>query len=288
MNYVRIKSYAKINLTLDVLGVSGGYHMIDSVVASIDLSDVISAKKRKDNLISITMHGEGSENIPYEENNAVKAAERFMQRFATNGADITVWKNIPVGAGLGGSSADVAGVLRAMAKLYKIDDSEAVKEIADGIGSDCGYMLNGGFARISGRGEKVKLLEGKPRLSLGILLPKEGVSTAECYKKSDSLEKTAYTSSSAQEAIEEEDVEKLCSSLSNGLFGAAKSLNGQIEMAYNELKEFDPLGVNMTGSGSGVYAVFENDEFARYAKSRYLGKYRFILTKTVTPSREEE
>ncbi|MGN0804467.1 MAG: 4-(cytidine 5'-diphospho)-2-C-methyl-D-erythritol kinase [Candidatus Coproplasma sp.] len=288
MNYVRVKSYAKINLTLDVLGVKDGYHMIDSVVASIDLSDVITVKKRKDNLISIAMHGEGSENIPYESNNAVKAGERFVERFQTNGADITVWKNIPQGAGLGGSSADVSGVLRAMAKLYKIDDMQGVKEIADSIGSDCGYMLTGGFARISGRGEKVKLIEGKPRLSIGLLLPEEGVSTAECYRLSDSLEKSPFTSELAQEAIEQEDVEKLGLSLSNGLLSSAKRLNGRIATAYNELKEFDPLGVNMTGSGSGVYAVFENDEFARYAKSRYLGKCRFVLTKTVTPLREEE
>lgn len=60
MSYARVKSYAKINLTLDITGVSGGYHSIDSVVASIDISDLITVKSRRDRLVSVTMHGEGS------------------------------------------------------------------------------------------------------------------------------------------------------------------------------------------------------------------------------------
>lgn len=288
MNSVRVKSYAKINLTLDILGVTDGFHMIDSVVASIDLCDVVTAKKRKDGLISIAMHGEGSEAIAYENNNAVKAAEAFVKRFGTCGADITVWKNIPVGAGLGGSSADVAGVLNAMAKLYKTTDFAALKEIADGLGSDCGYMLTGGWARISGRGQIVKRLDSKLKLDIGLLVPKSGVSTAECYRACDRLPRGTFTSGQAEEAVIACDREGLCASLSNGLAAAACSLNGDVGEAIAELEGFAPLGVNMTGSGSGVYAVFENDQFMRYAQSRYRGKYRFIPTKTVLAVREEK
>lgn len=288
MKYARVKSYAKINLTLDVLGVKDGYHMIDSVVASVDISDVITAKKRKDGLISIIMHGEGSESIAFEDNNAVKAGEAFIKRFNTCGADITVWKNIPMGAGLGGSSADVAGVIKAMAKLYKIEDTAALKELADGIGSDCGYMLTGGYARISGRGEIVNPVQGKPKLSLGILLPKKGVSTAQCYCLCDRLPKSEYTSNEMQNAIEDGDINSIGQSLSNGLYASAIRLNADVESAYRELKAFDPLGVNMTGSGSAVYAIFENEEFARYAKSRYMGKHLFILAKTVIPTKEDD
>ena len=287
MNSVRVKSYAKINLTLDILGVKDGYHLIDSVVASIDLCDIITAKKRKDNLVSVTMHGEGSEAIPHEDNNAAKAAEEFIKRFDTCGADITVWKNIPMGAGLGGSSADVAGVLNAMAKLYGVDDFAAVKSIADSLGSDCGYMLKGGWARISGRGEVVKRLDSRLKLDIGLLVPKSGVSTAECYRACDRLPRGAFTSGQAEEAVLECDLGKLCKSLSNGLCAAAVSLNGDVGESIKELESFAPLGVNMTGSGSGVYAVFENDQFLRYAQSRYRGKYRFIPTKTVLAVKEE-
>lgn len=288
MNSVRVKSYAKINLTLDIKGVADGYHMIDSVVASIDLCDVISAKKRRDGLISVAMHGEGSEAIPHESNNAAKAAEEFLKRFQTDGADITVWKNIPMGAGLGGSSADVAGVLNAMAKLYGVTDFAAIKEIADKLGSDCGYMLEGGWARLSGRGEIVKRLDSRLKLDVGLLVPKSGVSTAECYRVCDGLPRGECTSAEAEEAVLACDGEALGRSLSNGLCAAAVKINGDVGKCIEELESFAPLGVNMTGSGSGVYAVFENDQFLRYAQSRYRGKFRFIPTKTVLSGKEEK
>ena len=288
MNYAWVKSYAKINLTLDILGVQGGYHMLDSVVASIDLYDLIIAKRRRDKLVTVAMHGCGSESIPYEENNAAKAAERFVAVFNTDGADITIYKNIPVGAGLGGSSADVAGVLNAMKKLYAVDDFAAVKAIADGIGSDCGYMLTGGFARISGRGERVERLESRAfKADIGLLLPSGGVSTAQCYALSDSIGGGVRTSAQAAEALQRGDAAALGKSLSDGLTAAAKRLNAGVGECIGELEEFAPLGVNMTGSGSGVYALFENDQFARYAKSRYRGKNSFILTKTVIPTKED-
>lgn len=281
MNYVRIRSFAKINLTLDVLGKVGDYHLIDSVVATVDLCDVITVKRRKDKLISIDMHGFGSENIPFEKNNAVIAAERFLDKFSTDGADITVWKNIPIGAGLGGSSADVAGVLRGLSKLYGVDDFAAVKDIADGIGSDCGYMLTGGFARLGGRGEKVQKIDGGLKLDIGILLPKSGVSTASCYALCDSLQEKNFTSAAEQKAIEYGDKFAIGKCLSNGLFPAAKSLNPEVDCAFGQLAAFAPLGVNMTGSGSAVYAIFENDQYLSYAKSRYDGRFNFIQTKTI-------
>lgn len=288
MNYVRVKSYAKINLTLDITGVCAGYHTIDSVVASIDLYDLVTVKKRRDKLVSIAMHGEGSECIAFGDNNAVKAAEKFISCFGTDGADITVWKNIPMGAGLGGSSADVAGVLNAMAKLYGVDDRQEIKRIADGLGSDCGYMLTGGFARLKGRGEIVERIPCGVKLDIGLLVPKSGVSTAQCYSLYDSLGVNVQrTGVEAQKPVLSGNREQIGKSLSNGLYAAAVKLNSDVEECFKQLKAFDPLGVNMTGSGSGVFAVFENDQFLRYAKSRYRGKHTFITTKTVVPTKEE-
>lgn len=282
MNPVRVKSYAKINLTLDITGVSGGYHMLDSVVASIDIYDLIVAKKRRDKLCTVVMHGMGSESIPSENNNALKAADKFVSAFGTCGADITVWKNIPMGAGLGGSSADVAGVLNAMARLYGVGGLAQLKEIADALGSDCGYMLTGGYARISGRGERVERLKSGLKLDIALLVPKGGVSTAKCYSLYDDGDvKCAYLSGSAAEAVVREDKAALGKNLSNALIDPAICLNESVLQCVEELKAFDPLGVNMTGSGSGVYAIFENDQFLRYAESRYRGKNTFIITKTV-------
>ena len=290
MDYTRVKSYAKINLGLDVTGASGGYHTLDSVVVTVDLADVIAVKKRKkDKLVSIAMHGRGSESIPFESNNAVKAANGFISRYDTCGVDITVWKNIPVGAGLGGSSADVSGTLRALKRLFEIDDESGVKEIADSLGSDCGYMLYGGYARLFGRGEEVQLLDSDLSLDIGILVPSGGVSTAQCYKKFDELALSSGGSGQAvATAVLSGDKQELGRALHNDLFVPASALNRGVVTAYDELKSFAPLGVGMTGSGSAVFALFENDSFARYALSRYRGESEFILTKTKLPRREDK
>lgn len=146
-----MKSYAKVNLSLNVTGAAGGYHLIDSVLASIDIYDTVCVKPRGDRLVNVYMHGLGSENILPERNNAVRAGEAFVSAFSTKGADIEIYKDIPMGAGLGGSSADAAGVLNAMAALYKVTDRAALKGLADALGSDTGYMLGGGFARVAAR-----------------------------------------------------------------------------------------------------------------------------------------
>ena len=281
MESVAVKAYAKINLTLNVLGKEGGYHALDSIVASVDLYDRIKIKKRKDKLISVTMHGLGSECIPAECNNAVKAGELFVEKFRTTGADITIYKNIPMGAGLGGSSADAAGVLNGLARLYKINDLASLKLIADMTGSDTRYMLSGGWARLFGRGDTVKQIDSNLKLHILFLLPDENISTAKCFSEFDKSGLTGGNSDLAEKAVIERDINGLANELSNSLTCAAVSLSGEIKKCIEELKEFAPLAVNMTGSGSGVYALFENKEMCAYAKSRYRGRAKtYILEVT--------
>ena len=277
MESVRIKAYAKINLTLHITGTEKGYHMLDSLVASVDLFDLITIKKRKDKLISVTMHGMGSETIPPGSNNAVRAGELFVERFKTTGADITVYKNIPMGAGLGGSSADCAGVINGLAKLYKIDDFAGLKLLADQTGSDTRYMLTGGWARLFGRGDTVKAIDSALKLYILLLVPNGGVSTAQCYSLFDRLGTLGGSSEEAERAVVDCDIERLAGELSNSLMPPAVSLSGEIKSCIEQLQDFSPLAVNMTGSGSGVYALFENKEMCAYAKSRYRGRAKAYI-----------
>ncbi len=282
MKSIKVKAYAKINLTLDIVGAENGYHNLESLVASIDIYDLVTVRERKDSSINIYMQGLNCENIPPEKNNAYIAAKRFVERFSTNGADITVEKNIPLGAGLGGSSADAAAVLNGLAALYGISDFQALKEIADSTGSDTGYMLTGGYAVISGRGCEVKKIDCDRRLNLLLCIPPTSVSTPECYKRYDELPiKLKNTTLGAVEALKGGDLPLLGESLSNHLFPAARTLNVDVERAYSKLLEFAPLGVNMSGSGSAVYALCESDEFCRYLASRIRGVGRLIQVKTV-------
>ncbi len=289
MNTVKIKSYAKVNLTLDVVGTAGGYHLIDSLVASINLYDLVCVKKRKDNLISVSMHGMDSEGIPPEQNNAFRAGEAFVRRFSTKGADITVYKNIPIGAGLGGSSADAAGVLSGLARLYGTDDERALCEIADSLGSDTRYMLNGGYCRMQGRGEKLTPLPAPERpLNLFLICPRTPVSAGACYKACDEGERIAPSTENCLGAFLKGDSEGLGRGLSNALYPAAARLNEDVETALEEARSFSPLGACMTGSGSGVFALFETAELCNWARSRYRGKFRTYTVKTVVPKEKKK
>ena len=279
---VRIKSYAKINLSLNITGREGGYHTLRSLAASIDLSDTIFLTRRK--LSRVTMHGLGSEGIPPEKNNALRAAELFSERFGTDGADISIYKDIPMGAGLGGSSADAAGVLRGMRKLYGVGTDEELKELADALGSDTGYMLKGGYALLEGRGERVTPLPCAETLWLLLLLPREGVSTAECYRLYDEMpDADGGQTEHCVQALLSGRAEELGANLFNSLLAPASRLQPAVARALEEAKSFSPYGAGMTGSGSCVFALFENDAFCEWAKSRYRGACRALTAKTIVP-----
>ena len=288
MRSVKIKSYAKVNLTLDVLGVKDGFHLIDSVVASIDLFNLITLTKRKDNLVSGRMQGQGMDAVPFENTNACKVAEAFVEQFGCTGVDITVYENIPVGAGLGGSSADAAGVLKGLCRLYEKQLQE-VYPIANRFGSDIRYMLEGGYARMEGRGEKVTPVFSKQVLNLLLLCPKSTVSAGGCYRRYDErTERFLSMSGEFLTAFSSEDLTGMGAKLSNALYPSAKDLNGDVQKAYDELLAFSPLGVTMSGSGSAVFALFETEELCRWAKSRYKGKFRSYVVKTLQSGAKEK
>ncbi len=260
----KVKTYAKINLTLNICGASDGFHDIESLVASIDLCDTVILSPRKDDKIILKMRGSG-EDIPTEKNNAYKAAKFFSETFKTGGADIEIIKRIPLAGGLGGSSADAAGVLNAMKKAYEID--EDVKPLADKLGSDTGYMLSGGFAVISGRGERVKKIETDLKLHLVLIYGKSGVNTADCYKEFDLSGASGILSDNeaAENALKTADLNLLCGEVNNALYLPATRLNGEVKDNLDEMRSLSPLTSGMTGSGSTVFGIFETEELCRWA-----------------------
>ena len=277
----KVKSYAKINLSLNITGAENRYHCLDSVAANIDIYDTVCVKPRSDQLINVYMHGLGSERIPPAQNNAVKAGEAFVSAFSTKGADIEIYKDIPMCAGLGGSSADAAGVLNALAKLYKIDDYSALKQIADGLGSDTGYLLRGGFARLAGRGERVFPLPVQRQYHLLLILPDSGVSTAACYKKYDESPDGPRSDSEVCAAgLVAGDFSQVCRGVYNALGKAAAELNSDVATALGEAEALSPSAYAVTGSGSCVFALFETRELCQWAKSAYRGKFRTRVVHT--------
>jgi 4-diphosphocytidyl-2-C-methyl-D-erythritol kinase len=255
-------------------------------VANVDVFDLISLSKRNNVFSSVKMHGMDSESIPPENNNALIAAEAFSKTFGTNGADITIYKNIPIGAGLGGSSADISGVLNGMAKLYEVEDREALAEIADTLGSDARYMLSGGFMRMQGRGTHLSSVEIPVQIPMLLFCPNASISAGACYKEYDkTLEKKGFSTGEITEkcirAFENGDINEGGRYLTNDLYTPASAISPQIRQAFCDAASFAPSGVVMTGSGSAVLAIFESKELCEWAKSRYQGECKTFVVKTV-------
>ena len=263
---VVVKSYAKLNIALKIVGEKDGYHMLDSIVSSVDKFDVITAKKRKDDKILITFTGKyGFIPKRQADTNAYKAVELFMRKFGTKGADVTVKRNIPTAGGMGASSADIAGVLVALKKLYKVDGD--IKPLADKLGSDAGYLLSGGFARIKGRGEIVEKLPIKQDYYYLVIYANSGVNTKDCFAFYD--EKFQGLSdidvNATISALSEGNLKALAKVSGNDLYLPASALNEEIKQNLDVLNSLNPDFACMTGSGSTCFSIYKEYEMASWA-----------------------
>ncbi len=267
---VKEKAYAKINLALNVCGIKDGYHLLDGVMTTVDLYDTLHVSKRKDKLITVRAFGRTeylSEFVP-EKDNAYKAAKSFMEKYNTFGADISIQKRIPLSGGMGGSSADASAVLRAMKKLYKVQDD--LSDLANTLGSDTAYLLNGGFARISGRGEIIQKLDVKTKLNFVAVYPNVGVNTAECFKTFDSCDFSGEVSNvdSLIDGLKKAENYSWCKECKNALYPSAAKLSQNVKSAYESVLSLSPLAAFMTGSGACVVGLFETKELCSWAADK--------------------
>lgn len=281
MKKVTVKAYAKINLTLDVKELKNNFHPIRSIVSSVGIFDKITLVKRKDKKIKLTTSGINP-GCSKTQNNAYKTAELFMKTFSTNGVNIYLKKQIPVGAGLGGSSADVAGVLIGMKKLFGLDVD--LEPLANVLGSDCNYMLRGGYAYLSGRGEKVRPLLVRKRFPVVIITSSEAVSSKKCYKAFDERGKVSKECSGvALKFLENEDYAGFFAVMKNDLYKSALTFCPSMKDNLTALKESGASVAIMTGSGSAVYGIYKNG-FAQGRAYKKLKKkqvgFGIIKTKT--------
>lgn len=279
MKTVSVNAYAKVNFTLDILGREGGYHLLDSLVSTVSLFDSVTATARTDGKTTVSFTGVGAEGIP-PRNNALRAAEAFSDAFSMAGADITIDRKIPVGTGLGSSSADAAGVLRALAALHGISDTVRLKAIADGLGSDTGYLLTGGWARMTGRGEQIAPIADMPALFLLLLIPSAGVSTPQCFAAFDRRAETFSPLTEKAIGCLRREGAKGAHAFGNALTRAAEELNPEVAVLLSEAAKLSEYGFGMTGSGSACYAVFASQEECLSARKRYQGTATALCVST--------
>ena len=183
------KAYAKLNLSLDILGRRpDGYHDLRMVMASVDLCDEVAVSLRTDGEIRLACEGI---RLPIDGRNlAVRAAQAFFDAAGIRpGADIFLRKKIPVGSGMAGGSSDGAAVLRALDRLTGTGMTpERLRAVGLTVGSDVPYCVSGGVALAEGRGERLTPQPDLPECRIVICKPPFPVSTPELFRASDSKE----------------------------------------------------------------------------------------------------
>ena len=252
---------AKINLTLDIVGARpDGYHLLESIFQSVNLYDVICARKTWGR--GITLNAPGCD-CPVEKNTAYKAAAAFFAYTGIKrGVYLAVTKNIPQQAGMGGGSADAAGVLVALNKLFKANlTTEQLCEIGLTVGADVPFCIVGGTAFVTGIGEEITPLRPLPECTIVVAQPAQGISTKEAYAAVDNaIILHRPDNRSAMTALEQGDLRGVCEQAIN-VFESATDLAG-VKDIRRRMEAHHPLCSQMTGSGSCVFAVFPDDDTA--------------------------
>ena len=261
MSKVTVIAPAKINLTLDIVGTrEDGYHLLESIFQSVSIYDLVTAKKKWGKTITLKANGC---DCPTEKNTAYKAAVAFMNYTGLNkGVHLTVTKHIPQQAGMGGGSADAAGVLVALNKLFKTNlTDEQLCEIGLTVGADVPFCVMGGTAYVTGIGEGLQTLPALPDCTIVVAQPAEGISTKEAYAAVDNADILARPDNAAAiAALEQGDLAGVCRQAVN-VFESATNLEG-VKDIRRRMEQHNPLCSQMTGSGSCVFAIFEDEDAA--------------------------
>lgn len=265
MSTLLVPAYAKINLTLEVLRrLPSGYHELASVMQEVSLQDEVYLELSMDREIHLICN---DKSVPISERNlAWQAAERLRHFCAKpSGAKITLFKRIPVGGGMGGGSADAAAVLRGLNQLWELNlDTQALQTLAQDIGMDVPFCIQGGTALATGRGEIVIPLPPAPRLDLVIAHPGIGVSTAEAYQ-SLNLNRTVklVEAKRMRDALTSGNARVISQCLYNDFELPISRRVPAITRLKQIMLEHGALGTLMCGSGSGVFGIAESPEQAQ-------------------------
>lgn len=269
MSQLIIKAPAKLNLTLNITGIApNGYHTLDMVMHTISLYDTVTISTVDKN--DITLHCPPG--LPEDEKNiAFCAAKRlWTDSGRRHGADITLDKQIPTQAGMGGGSADAAAVLHGLNDLWKLRLSASdLRAIGLSLGSDVPFAVTGGTARVRGVGELVEPISGAKPLWFTLAKPAHGVGTAEAYRRYDKVGAGCRPQTEKFiDALMAGNIEGMARYSGNALEKAAVDLLPAVGELIAKMKATGTGFCEMTGSGAVVFAVFKTQLDAEKAKEK--------------------
>ena len=258
-------AFAKLNLTLDVLGKrEDGYHDLQSVMQTISVRDDVEIDIGTGKPWALLCD---KENIPTDERNlAWKAAKVFFDAVKKdpNGIEIRITKRIPVEAGLGGGSADAAAVLRAQNRQ---NDSPlsilALAELGAQVGSDVPFCVVCGTAMVEGRGERLRKLADMPDCVFVICKPDFSCSTADLYRKLDENAIAKRPDNQLMEsALLSGDLGKVAEQVFNVFDPVVTAEHLDLNYIKSIMHSYGAIAQQMTGSGSAVFGIMPNFEYA--------------------------
>ena len=283
---MRLKARAKINWTLDIVGQRpDGYHLMDMLMQPVTLSDDITLTPAPE--VSLTPGG--SALLPADEKHLAYRAAMALKKHTgyPGGTAIHVEKHIPVGAGMGGGSADAAGVLIGLNSLWGLNLTQSELELIGlPLGADVPFSIRGGLTRTTGIGEVMLDLPCGRNWPLVVVQPCEGLSTREIF--------TAYhegavdarpDNDAASLALEKGDCSALAAAMANVMQPVSEARRPGIAQAIRALVELGAFAAQMTGSGSAVFGVFTDEDSAKAAYDVLRGRYeRTFLCETCMES----
>lgn len=277
------KAYAKLNLTLDVGPKrEDGYHEISTVMQPLTLCDDLTITLGTGEPWQV--RGDVPEVPTGRKNLCYKAAKAFYNASGTdpNGITVEIVKRIPMGAGLGGGSADAAAVLRALNRHEGDRFTQAeLEKLGLEVGSDVPFCLRNKIALAEGRGERFSEVPAMPPCYYVLVKPDFQVSTADLYWKLDNIRVPAHPKVERFcKAIELGDLREIGVNLLNVFEYALLGDHPELDKIENALENCGALGTSMTGTGPVMFGLFENFDFAATASMSLMqvGYQTFLAT----------
>ncbi|MBQ1793112.1 MAG: 4-(cytidine 5'-diphospho)-2-C-methyl-D-erythritol kinase [Peptostreptococcaceae bacterium] len=283
MNSISLKSRAKINLSIDVIGKrEDGYHIVEMIMQTIDLYDDIKLKELEED--NITIKSECSY-IPLNEDNIVyKAAKLIKEKMdIKKGIEIFIKKNIPVAAGMAGGSSNAAAVLVGLNELWKLGLSkDELRDLGLKLGADVPFCIEGGTALAEGIGEKLTYIKGINKdVNILVCKPDIFVSTKEVYQSLDikNIEKRP-DNKLLIEKLKNDDIVSVSNNMVNVLEEVTSKKYSDIKVIENIIAKNGAMGTMMSGSGPTVFGFFDNEEKAKRARVELLENYSQVYVVT--------
>ena len=283
MKNLHIRSFAKINISLNITKKrEDGFHELDSVMLPISLHDSLVVSKLNnapDNYVTVDDFSIGT----FSYNLATFSIEKLQSVYHFNDKfRILIHKVIPIQAGLGGGSSNAAFTMKAVNTMLKLgaSDEELIK-LATPLGCDIPFFIKCVPARVQGVGEILTPISIKNNYHVLLVKPETGCSTKEVYGISDTMDLKTGDIDAVIKALEEGDDELLAKNISNALQEPAIKVVPAIQCIIDELRSYGLDIVQVTGSGSAVFAMSTNRSLLKRVFKKLEDKYQVELAKVL-------